>query len=96
MDYKNNDILECIELFSINCGNARVICKGDFYKIKYIRNKKLYIKEIPINKNIVYADIIPIEVKQIETYFRCKRVDRLRKLKKLNEKPFLKLIKIKK
>jgi len=66
---------------------GRVIDEGDVYKIININSlsyEKLYIKEIAVIKSsIVYAETIPINVEQVDKYFKCKRIERKRKLDKI-------------
>ena len=91
MDYKVDDILKCIESFSIDrsfelYNVGRIINKNDVYKIVDLgpfSGEKIYIKEIPVNKGVVYAEAIPISIKKLDKYFKCKRIERLCKLRKL-------------
>lgn len=99
MDYKLNDILECIKLFSTEGGyvawdpiyetnaiyTGRVICENDVYKVKYVTDEHLYVKEIAVNKSVIYAETIPIKFCDIDKYFKCNRVERKRKLENLKD-----------
>ncbi len=94
MKYKPNDILECVEIFSTSSSYidiksniqhiARVICEDDVYKIDFVGDEKLYIKQIFVNNEVIYHGTIPISKELVYKYFKCNRIERLKKLKKLN------------
>lgn len=89
MDYKIGDVLECVEIFSID-SNAqfadRVISDGDFYEVvsvDFAPGKNIHIEEMSKYKDVVYAGVIPISIHQADKYFKCKRIERKRKLNKI-------------
>jgi len=82
MDYRLNDELICIELFS---NSDRVIDEGDVYRVMYVDFVILYIKEIAKNKSVICYGIIPVTIDKIDKYFKCKRIERKHKLDKLND-----------
>lgn len=101
--YKKGDIIKCKKLFStknkylriekylFNSFVSRVISKNDSYKIiDKVSNDLFLVKEIPINKSVVYADPVLLEKEQIDKYFTCERIVRIRKLKKLKKNYFQK------
>lgn len=96
--YKKGDIIKCKKLFSTknkylrieyNSFVSRVICENDSYKIiEKVSNDLFLVKEIPIDKSVVYAEPALLEKEQIDKYFTCKRILRIRKLKKLERNYF--------
>ncbi len=100
MHYKVGDILVCEEIFSTDKNYivkdiiydadiqfpGRVIGEGDVYEIvdlDFVTKQILYIKHI--RNSITYANDIPITISQVDKYFICKRIERLKKLQKLNK-----------
>ena len=100
MDYQLNDILECIEIFSTETNyigldsinkyhrvySGRVINNGDVYFVENLNYRELYIKHTPSGtKQVIYAETIPVPIELIDKFFKCKSVERKRKLDKLND-----------
>jgi len=99
MNYQIGDILECVDTFNTNESYilwdvrhkfsvqypGRIISKGDIYKVsdlEYINYDKLYIYEI--TKGVKYNNVISVSTDLVDKYFKCKRIERLNKLTKLN------------
>ena len=87
MDYRIDDILTCKEIFSTD--NV-VFDEGTKFKIvdiAYLNLDKVWAKNIESGRyksEVLYANTITIEKKYFK-FFSCQRVDRLRKLRKLNK-----------
>lgn len=101
MDYRVGDILECTALLSMLEGTLekhelgkinkeyeeRVVTRGDLYKITHIIDDLIYANEEPRTyHDVVYDGFITTWEEQLDKNFICKRVDRLRKLRKLRKK----------
>jgi len=94
MNYKLGDKILCVELFCVENlhtkrlpfdGN-RIIDEDDVYQVVELSTTNIiYVKELPMYKSLYYSAIIPIPISQVNKYFKCERIERMKKLKNLQK-----------
>lgn len=89
--YRVGDILVCKEIISINPDTKeeldRVIDEGDMYEIIEINDDDTVWTSHMTNESnaLIYSEPLKFPINILNIIFYCQRVDRLLKLKKLND-----------
>lgn len=78
--YQEGDILICRDLFSTK---DRVFEKGVIYKVDFVLHIFIWIKQEPTN-SVYLTDTVCMKISEVGKYFRCDRLERFKKLQKLN------------